>query len=157
SGVPADAEVMTVDARGGVKSGAGDRTFVHGAHPVRRLPLTEICDVHCYRARDTANGEISRKLELARADLLDRRAFEKNLWMIGDIQEVGAHEVSVALGLSGPQLVGVNDSLGRTTCRIVGIKLHRAFDVLEVAAHPGDHHVARAKLRCGVPRFKSPF
>ena len=62
----------------------------------------------------------------------------------------------VALRLSAPNLLGVDGGLDGQRRGLGGIELHRPVDILEMPAHPGDHHVADLKLRGRVSRLKSP-
>src|SRR5229473_600731 len=62
----------------------------------------------------------------------------------------------VALRLSAPNLLGVDRRLDGQRRGLSGIELHRPMDVLEMPAHPADHHMADLKLRGRVSRLKSP-
>jgi len=58
---------------------------------------------------------------------------------------------------SRPDFPGVNLYFDGGIARASRIKLERAVNVFEMSANVGNHHVPRAKLGCGVSRFKNPF
>ena len=72
------------------------------------------------------------------------------------VQKVLALQVGVASGISGPEPPRVDSHLGHRSLRVCGVELQRPLDILEVAAHPGHHHVAHAKFGSGVPRLEYP-
>ena len=64
--------------------------------------------------------------------------------------------MGVACRLARPDGRGVNRALEGGIEAAIPIELQPAADVLEGAAHPGDHHVPRPKLGAGVPRLENP-
>src|SRR4029079_10652609 len=68
------------------------------------------------RARDAADLELAVDAELVRLELLDRRALERDLGMIGGIEEVLALQVPRELGLLGDEVLdahGAGDGADR--------------------------------------------
>jgi hypothetical protein len=76
--------------------------------------------------------------------------------MILDVEEVGAPQVRVPVGLTGPEFgrVDLPREARLHAVRKVDVKL--AAYVREEPADPGDHHVAGAELRLGVPGLEDP-
>src|SRR6266545_279054 len=72
------------------------------------------------------------------------------------VEEVGAAKVRVACLFAGPDPGGVDLAVEGRLQRTAPVELDRAVDVLEEAAHPGDHHVPRAELRLGVAGLENP-
>lgn len=74
-----------------------------------------------------------------------------------DVEEIGAAKMCVAIRLPGPKAGRVDLDFNGGVLRVCGIEIEAAMDVFEVPADVGDHHVAHAELRRGVPRFEEPF
>src|SRR5439155_21272928 len=79
-----------------------------------------------------------------------------DLRVVVDVEEVGAAQMGVAGGLAGPEPGRVDLALEGRVEAAVPVELQLPVDVLEQAAHPGDHHVAGAELRLRVPRLEHP-
>ena len=94
----------------------------------------------------------------ARADarLLGEATAEADLRMVLDIEEVSAPEVLVASRLASPDPRRGDLPLKRRLSTTIEVELEAPVDVLEQAPHPGDHHVAGAKLGLGVSRLEDP-
>src|SRR5262249_62038289 len=84
-------------------------------------------------------------------------ALEDDGRMLGDVEEIGALEMVIALRLSAPEFGGVDGRLDGSERRSGRIELERSMHVLEMAAHPTNHHMANLKLRRRMARFKDPF
>lgn len=90
-------------------------------------------------------------------DALGEGAGERDPRMVLDVEEVGAAQVCVAVGLTGPDPGRVDVAL-KTRLHAVGkVKVQLAAHVLEEPADPGDHHVAGTELRFRVPWLKDPL
>ena len=76
--------------------------------------------------------------------------------MVLDIQKVGAAEVLVTLRLAGPYPSRVDFPFEGGLEAAIPLELEAAMDVLEQAAYPRDHHVARAKFSLGVAGLEDP-
>src|SRR5204863_9939476 len=72
------------------------------------------------------------------------------------VEEVGASQVRVAIGLAGPDLCRVDLALEPRVQARVPIELEPAVDVLEHAAYPSDHHVHGAELDFRVAGLQDP-
>jgi len=85
-----------------------------------------------------------------------KRPLKRILGMVLDVEEVGAAQVGVAVGLAGPDPCRVDFALEGRVEAVVPVELQAAVDVLEQAADPGHHHVPGAELRLGMAGFEGP-
>src|SRR4051812_15269697 len=154
--LPRDAEVVPVDPGDRLEADPAQLALALVAEPERRRPLAEVVDIESDRAGDTADRQFHVALEGRAGGALGEAPAEADPRVMFDVEEVGAAQVLVALRLAAPEPGGV-DLAREARIQTVGlVELECAVDVLEVAAHPGDHHVPRAELGRGVPRFEQP-
>jgi len=83
-------------------------------------------------------------------------AIDPDLRMVFHVEKVRAPRMRVPLGLPGPQATRVDLNLDGAGARVRLVEGEGSVDVLEVAAHVGDHHVAHAESRGRVSRFEEP-
>jgi len=132
-------------------------SLVDAAFPPGSRPASEVVHVEHHRPGDSADGQLSLRLEVQRAKPLDRAAAEADLRMPLHVEEIGAAEVSIAIGLACPESPRVDDSLDGSGSRVLLVEGQLAADVLEEAADVRDHHVARAEFRRRMPRLEDPL
>src|SRR6266545_3554907 len=154
--LPRHAEVVAVDRGRGREADPPQGAAVLLAHPVGRLPLAVVGHVQDHRPGDPPDGQVDAGLGVHVPGALDDVAGEGDPGMVLDVEEVGAAEVRVACLFAGPDPGGVDLAVEGRLQRTVPVELDRAVDVLEEAAHPGDHHVPRAELRLGVAGLENP-
>src|SRR6266498_952649 len=118
--------------------------------------LAVVGHVQDHRPGDPPDGQVDAGLGVHVPGALDDVAGEGDPGMVLDVEEVGAAEVRVACLFAGPDPGGVDLAVEGRLQRTVPVELDRAVDVLEEAAHPGDHHVPRAELRLGVAGLENP-
>jgi hypothetical protein len=155
--LPVDAEVETIDPRSRDKPGARFRTLVDTIFPPGRLPTPEITDIERDGAGDVADGEVAANLVIVRAHLLNARAFKANLRVRFTSKKIVASQVIVAHLHARPAGRRVDRRFYGEDPRVRRVEFERPGDVLERAAHPGDHHVPRPKLCGAMSGFKKPF
>src|SRR5262249_30276689 len=124
--------------------------------PEWRVPLPEVAHVERHRTRDAANGEIAGQAELVLTEHLDRGAYEGDLGMMLGIQEIGASQVCVPVGLPGAHPRGVELGAQPAGGRVARIELQLAAHVPEVTPYPRDHHVTGSELSCRVTGLELP-
>jgi len=90
------------------------------------------------------------------ADAVGEAAAEADLGMVVDVEEVGAAQVGIAIGLPRPQLGRVDDALEAGLHAVGEIEVDASVDVLEGSPDPGHHHVPGGELRRGVPGLERP-
>jgi len=90
------------------------------------------------------------------ADAVGEAAAEADLRMVLDVEEVGAAQVGVAIGLPRPQLGRVDHALEVGLHAVIQVEVDPAVHVLERTPDPGDHHVSGGELRRRVPRLERP-
>src|SRR5271166_2755963 len=154
--LPGDAEVVPVDPGGRREADPPHTALVLLADPEGRVPLAQVGDVERHGAGHGADRELGAAHEGRRAGALGESAPERDLWVFLDVEEVRRTKVRVAFGLAGPDLGRVDLALERRLQAAIEVELQGAVDVLEEASHPGDHHVAGAKLGLAVPGLKDP-
>src|SRR5438552_9227184 len=98
--VPAHLEVMAVQACLPYEAQPGDRTGVARGCPVGRAPLAEIMQVERDLPADAADGQVALNLVVRGPHAVAACTPEGDGGMMGDVDEVGAAEVFVALGLA---------------------------------------------------------
>src|SRR6266540_2227471 len=154
--LPRHVEVVAVDRGRGREADPPQGAAVLLAHPVGRLPLAVVGHVQDHRPGDPPDGQVDAGLGVHVPGALDDVAGEGDPGMVLDVEEVGAAKVRVACLFAGPDPGGVDLAVEGRLQRTVPVELDRAVDVLEEAAHPGDHHVPRAELRLGVAGLENP-
>jgi hypothetical protein len=155
--VPADLEVMTVDAGFTHKASPRNRAGVPRVGPVRRSPLAQVMHLQNHGQADAADGQVTGNLVVIGADALARRALERDGGVVRHVKEITAAQVVVALGFARPQFGGLDGRFQGQSPRVVRVELHPTVHVLEVAPDPAHHHVPGTELRCRMPRLKNPF
>src|SRR5262249_9424231 len=83
-------------------------------------------------------------------------ALEGDGAVLGHVEEISAAQMVVALRLAGPQQVGLDRRLDGQVAGGGRGALQGAMHILEMAPHPGHHHVWSAELRRGMPGLKNP-
>src|SRR6478672_536993 len=66
---------------------------------------------------------------------------------LGDIEEVPALDMPVALRIAGVQAVGIDGSLNARLIRLGLVEIDRAGNRIELSSHIGDHHVPHFETR----------
>src|SRR5947208_12703508 len=89
---------MPVDPGGRLKAQSAQLALVLVALPPRGLPLAQIVDVERDRPRDAADRQLDLASESRAAGPLTEPATERDLWMVFDVEEVGASQMLVPLG-----------------------------------------------------------
>jgi len=122
-----------------------------------RIPLTQIPHLQRDLPCNPTNRQIASDFSFVTTDALDFITFESDGRMVFYVKEISAAQVLITLWLSGPEFLGIDDHLDGRVHWIRRIKLQRAVHVLEVTAHPRNHHVPDAKLSGSMSRLESPF
>jgi hypothetical protein len=116
----------------------------------------EIENVERDRPRDAADRQLDLSLERRIRGALGETAAERDLRVVGDVEEVGAAQMLIAGRLAGPDARRVDLAFEGRVEAVVPVELELPVDVLEQAAHPGDHHVPGAELGFGVTGLEHP-
>src|SRR5260370_28935818 len=87
-----------------------------------------------------------------KAERLALVAGELDLRVFRYVEEIGASQMRVAVGISGPEVPRVDRHRNGGFLGVVGIVAELSIDVFEVPTDVGDHHMADAELgRCAPP------
>ena len=100
--LPAHVEILAIDFGRAGEAGSGFGSLVFVANPERRRPATEVVHVHDDCLCDSADRQITRDGVVGLTDLTCESAFESNLRMILDVEEVGLFQMTVASLVSRP-------------------------------------------------------
>src|SRR5260370_18970714 len=92
-----------------------------------------------------------------KAERLALVAGELDLRVFRYVEEIGASQMRVAVGISGPEVPRVDRRRNGGFLGVVGIVAERSLDVFEVPPDVGDHHMADAELGRCVPRLQETF
>src|SRR5258708_6277700 len=88
---------------------------------------------------------------------LDLIAGEPDLRVFLHVEEIGAAQMRVAIGVSRPKIPRVDCRRNGSLLGVLRIVVEAPVDVFEVSPDVGDHHMADAKLGRCVPRLEEPF
>src|SRR5437016_6930047 len=148
---------MAVDFGEYLKACSEYRASVYTVLPVGCFPPSKICHIHQHILRGASDREVAFYLILMRSDDFDVFASECDVGVSLGIQEIPTLEMCIAIRFTSPQLPGINSGADCGISRRKGIEPKGASRIFEMASHPRDHHVATAKLCCGMTRFKFPL
>src|SRR5215831_2699654 len=143
--VPLEAPVLAVDAAAGTDAAAG---VAPGILDDGRQRL----HVQRHRAGDAADGQVAGHAQVAggAGRGVDPRRTERDRRVVGDVEEVGAAQVVVALRLARVDAARVDADVDARPRQVLLVDEHGPRDGPQVAAHVRQHQVADLEAGGGV-------